>query len=174
MPPQLPPTKPLRDCPPWPTMQWVPPGVINRLDASVKRLRDQGRYAHRKDVVGILVLYCAPETATGLWETLHPHLLATAPLAGGRKAGQALMVRLPSPVSLRIDALIERAREFGVVYRQDLIGALAMKRSPRKSSELLNLFDRYQHALAEDAVIRGRPKRLVLRTTPPRPGRRSR
>ena len=155
-------------------MQWVPPSVINRLDRGVMMLRARGLVASRKDVVGLLALHCAPATAAARGEVVAAYQRKNAPSRSGRRERKALMVHLPSPISLRIDAMVEEIRDTGLVaYRHDVVGALALECFP-KSERLPELFQTYRAAKAGDSPFAGVPARRLLSSTPPRQGPRPR
>lgn len=154
-------------------MQLLPPAVVNRLDALVHSLRAQGLLARRKDVVGLLVLYRVPRGAAGLGRIIETYLSGFAAVRRGRAGMVSLTLTLPSPVSLRIDLVVDSVRQLGLtVYRQDLVGALVMKRAPRSPAALAALMRRYGKAHARDAAVIGRPQHLVLSRQTPDPGRR--
>jgi len=166
----LPSDTPLRACPQWSTMQWLSLAAMTRIDTATKRLA-KSRHASRQDLVGVLVMYCAPEEPTALWGLLDPYLRGNR-AAKGKGSHQALMTKLPSPVSLRLDGLVERAREVGTAYRQDLVGALAMKAVPAEN-RLVELFDAYYAATAGQAALAGTSPHAVLARKAPKPGRRA-
>lgn len=154
-------------------MQWVPKAAISRLDAHVKLLRDLGYPAFRKDLVGLLVLYRAPSSPESVWKMVDAYLRATPPSLRGRRDCISLMLTLPSPVTLRIDALIDGVRQLGLpLYRQDLVGALVVRRIPEEASQLGKLFVRYRRARARDAEVPGVPLTRLLTTHRPKQGRR--
>lgn len=156
-------------------MQWVPDVVVSRLDAQVKLLRDSGYPAFRKDVLGLLVLYCAPRSSQGVTQMTEAYLLKTPPSLRGRRDCRSLMLTLPSPISIRIDVLVEAATTFGFpIYRQDLVGALIVERAPEDALAMGRLFKRYRRAKAKDAGVKGVPLQRLLSTTRPRQGPRPR
>jgi hypothetical protein len=171
-PSQVAPSLPLSKCEQWPTMQLLLPPVIVRLDTLVQGLQAAGLPARRKDVVGLLVLYRAPERADALWAVVETYLSTTAPALQGRRA-DSLMLTLPSPISLRIDCLVDQVRQFGLVYRQDLLGALVLNRTPKAPASLRRLYIRYREARARDASVNGLPLKRVLQQKRPKPGPRS-
>ena len=160
---------PLKECPQWSTMQWVSATAMVRIDAKAKLLGTR-RNGSRKDLVGIMVMYLAPEDPQDLWLLLDPYLRENKG-ARGKGGYAALMTRLPSPVSLRLDALVARAARLGTVFRQDLVGALAVRSLPDRD-RLLELYERYHQATAGDAALDGMRKRDLLSPQPPQPGRR--
>src|SRR5262245_48580225 len=97
----------LRKCPQWSTMQWVSLSAMTRIDEKTKRLA-RIRDVSRGDMIGIMVMYLAPEDPVELWKILDPYLLEHRG-AKGKWKDQALMSKLRSPVSLRLDALVARA-----------------------------------------------------------------
>lgn len=169
----LAPSLKLYRCPQWPTMQWVPDEVIRQLEAGVLALRERGDIAYRKDVLGLLALYRAPKTPEALWRMVDSYQRKTPPTLRGRRDCRSLMLTLPSPVSLRIDVLVERVRTLGIpVYRQDLIGALVLERLPEDPKTLSDLFLRYRQAQAREVAVRGIPLQRLLTKTRPSQGRR--
>lgn len=83
------------------------------------------------------------------------------------------MVTLPSPVSHRIDALVDSVRDLGhVVYRRELVGALALKRQPTTRDELIDLYVKYREARVEDIAGVDVPLQRLLTTARPEQGRR--
>src|SRR3954464_11635825 len=56
----------LRKCERVPTMHSLPAPVIRRLERLTNRARFGGRRASDADIVSILVLFCAPESASDI------------------------------------------------------------------------------------------------------------
>jgi hypothetical protein len=154
-------------------MYWVPKQVIEALDLNVRALRQAGHTAYRKDVVGLQVLRRAPSTVAGLREIIYPYRQLCPPPMRSRGALRPLMVVLPAPISLKIDALVERTRESGdVFFRHDLVGGLALaNRLPNASLE--EDFLAYSRGKAADARVPGLPLSRVLLDRAPMQGRRA-
>ena len=114
-------------------MQWVPPPVTARLERNVRARRNLGCAAWRADVIGarILTHYLpkAEELAVQLEEYRHQHAKVLRPR--GRRA--ALMLRIPSAVSLRLDAMVAGVRAIGfAAYRHEVVGTDARARTRRQ------------------------------------------
>lgn len=150
-------------------MQWVSDASMLRIDAGAKLLGAR-RNGSRRDFVAIMVMYLAPEEPDELWKVLDPYLRVQGG-AKGKGRYSALMTKLPSPVSLRLDALVARASTQSTAYRQDLVGALAMQR-PLSRDRLIQLHETYWDSVAADAALAGMRKRDFLSPNPPQPGRR--
>ena len=179
----LSPTRPLTRCPQWPTSHALPQPVVVALERARERIRLSGRPARTQDVLGLTIVFFAPEGAAALRRTLttpHPQLRATA--AGMPKGRQSrtltanteqLMLRLPSPVTLRLDALVAdlQAEDFRATRRQ-VVSGIVLHCLPRQSASLAIAFDQYIIAPARIAQVPGRPLREVLSQDRPRPGRR--
>ena len=83
------------------------------------------------------------------------------------------MLRLPSPVTLRLDVLVAelQAEDFRATRRQ-VVSGIVLQCLPRQSAPLAIAFDHYITAPARIAQVPGRPLREVLSQDRPRPGRR--
>lgn len=149
-------------------MQWISLSAMGCIDTKAKLLARR-RDVSRGDLVGIMVMYLAPEDPAELWKLLESYLWEHR-RAEGKWKDQALMTRLPSPVSLRLDALVTRAYDIHKTYRQDLVGALARKLPGER--RLIKLSDDYHQATAGEAALRGMNRREMLKTEAPEPGRR--
>src|SRR4051812_33335088 len=83
-------------------------------------------------------------------------------------------VSIPTPLSKRLDLLVELLDDAGVrAYRKDLVAALILA-APDTEDELAALFVRYRKALARDAALGSQPSADVLAFRPDKPGRRPR
>lgn len=156
-------------------MQWVSPRVMTRLERNVGTLRTLGCAARRADVVGARILACPPpnaeELAAQLEEYRRQHAMALRP--GGRRA--ALMLRIPSAVSLRLDTVVAGVREIGIpAYRHEVIGTLILEHEPNSKARLVNSFNTYREARVEDLVAPGVALRALLEPAPPEQGPRPR
>ena len=165
------PKKQLRDCDRWPTMQWLAVPVKDRLDELVGMLHHSGIPARRSGVVGALVLGWDDPSADGLWNLIQPFKVQHATPHKRRGGGVPIKLRLPSPISLRVDGLVAIARRIAPVYRHDLLGALVMDDSVDLSTLEAHWFS-YWNAKVEAAVIPGVNRRLVLSDERPEPGPR--
>jgi hypothetical protein len=179
----LPPLRTLPHCPQWPTSHTLPRAVVSRLDRATWQLRGTGRPARRQDVLGLTIMFFAPTKAAELvtlMTTPHPALGGTvAALPSGRYSGvltesnEQLMAWLPSPVTLRLNALVAQVHDQGFrASRRQLVSALALHALPRASAPIVVAFDRYLDAPARAAQVPGRRLREVLTLEPPKPGRR--
>jgi hypothetical protein len=129
------------------------------------------------------IVVFAPESAAELIAIMtkpHPRLGgAPAELPTGRYhraitlQTQQLMVRLPSPVTLRLNALVSLLHEADFrASRRQLVSAIVLHRLPRGAQALSQAFDSYRTAPASAAGITGRPLNEILSQTRPKPGRR--
>lgn len=83
-------------------------------------------------------------------------------------------VSVPTPLSKRLDRLVELAESAGArAYRKDLVAALILA-APESPEELLRLYMQYRTATAADAGIGQEPDAAVLQLQRPKPGRRPR
>jgi hypothetical protein len=170
-------------CPEWPTSHTLPRVVVVALERAMVSLRAGGVPARLQDILGIAVVVLAPETPEELIALMtkpHAQLKATvAALPPGRyqralgSPDEQLMVRLPSPVTLRLNALVDQLQSVGFrTTRRQVVSALALHRIPRDREGLLNAFELYRTATAGAAGVKGRPVSEVLSLTRPKPGRR--
>jgi hypothetical protein len=60
----LKPTDPLRRCPPWPTMQWLPPEPVQALSRCLMTLKEKGFSTTRVELVCALILACDPSDSS--------------------------------------------------------------------------------------------------------------
>lgn len=82
-------------------------------------------------------------------------------------------VSVPTPLSRRLDQLVELAEDTGLrVYRKDLVAALIFA-APETAAELSKLLLDFRTAKAGDARVSG-SQGTVLELATPKPGRRSR
>jgi hypothetical protein len=153
-------------------MQWFGVPVRKRLDELVGGLHDSGISARRSGVVGALVLGWDDPSADGLWGLIRPFKAEHAAPHKPRRGGAVpIKLRLPSPISLRVDGLVAIARTIAPVYRHDLLGALIMD-APVDPVALKEHWLFYWDAKVEAAVIPGVNKRFVLSEERPEPGPR--
>jgi hypothetical protein len=168
------PKKPLSLCPEWATMQWLAKPIVAHLDALVIAVRRQGSPVRRNDVAAALILNQTAISPEGLWEIIQPYRAKFVPPRGKRLGGAIpVILLLPSPISLRLDGLVEEARKMSHAYRHDLLGALILS-APTEPNSLEAACQRYRQAAAENAVVPGQAKRRVLRLATPDPGPRPR
>lgn len=179
----LPATRALTKCPEWPTSHTLPHVVVARLERAMWRLRGTSRPARRQDVLAIAIMYFAPVEPSALMVTMttpHRALKGTAAqLPTGRyrrtlvESNEQLMVWLPSPVTLRLNALVDQLHMEGFrATRRQVVTAIVLHCLPDKASVLAAAFDRYLGAPASAARVAGRPLREVLSLDRPLPGRR--
>ncbi len=162
----------LLECDPWPTMQWLAPPVATRLKRLVTVLDKSGDPVRRSDVVAALVLDCKAASADELWGIIRPYKAEFARPHRRRRPGAVpVTLQLPSPISLRIDVLVENTREKVTVYRHDLIGALIMA-APVDLGSLNEVLTSYRDAVAGDAVPPDTNPKRVLGKKRPDPGPR--
>jgi hypothetical protein len=144
-------------CPEWPTMFWLPEGIVTILDRQVSSTREAGHRAFRRDIVGFLVLERAPLGAADIASMIERYRRLVGPVGPGRRPeDRSLMVVLPSPISLRIDVLVERVRKSGMrAYRHDLVGALILADRRLAKEKLERHFLDYRDATAQRAARGG-------------------
>jgi hypothetical protein len=168
----LPDHKTLIECPRWPTTQWISRPVHSRLDRQVVGIERLGISATRSDAVAARVLAWSDPSPDALAELVKPFRARFARRSDRTHGAAApLTLTIPSPISLRVDALVKRARERTVTYRHELIGALIMN-APTLADRLAEDFETYWMAVAVDAKLADGPKSEVLRKSTPDPGPR--
>jgi hypothetical protein len=164
----------LRECPPWPTMQWLPRKPVQELDGCRRTLEQEGFTTSRVELVCALILACDPGD---------PSLLADlrsykaghrgSRLPRTRARGVPLMLRMVSPITLRLDILVRSLSESDQrIYRHELVGTLITRAAadPAGAEEACRVF---RQAKAHAAAVKGHPRRLVLTQERPRQGARS-
>lgn len=173
----------LHECPQWATQHTLPRPVVVAVERTMWVLRAAGRPARRQDVVGLAIISFAPDDPVALRRLLvrpHPELGCTvADLPTGRYAHtlrantEQVWLRLPSPVSLRLNLLVENVQALGfATTRRQVLSAVVLHGLSRDRRRLQAAFDAYIAAPAEVAAVTGRPLNDVLGSAPPRPGRR--
>jgi hypothetical protein len=170
----LKPTEQLRNCPRWPTMQWLPRETIEVLDRCLRILVEEGANTTRVELVCSLVLDCTPDDPS-LAEELRVYKARYGRARPLRKnlRGVPLMLRMPSPITLRLDLLVDLFRRRGQrTYRHEVIGTL-ISSAPSDLSRLEKACVSYRRAQAKHAGVQGHPLRRVLTQERPRPGARS-
>jgi hypothetical protein len=124
-------------------------------------------------VIGLLVLRELPRNDAARLTMVETYQRTHPPTFKGRRGTSGLMVRIPSPISLRIDSVIGRVRALGLrAYRQELVGALIDQRMPSTPRALVVSFDRYRRANAGNAALPRQPRNQVLHLQRPNPGPR--
>ncbi len=168
------PKEPLRECPHWPTMQWLPHEAIDLLAQHVEVLAAEGFTTTRSELIYAVILSCDPTELT-LFEDLRTYKSRHHPVRSARERlrGVPLVLRMPSPISLRLDGLVKAISAAGQrTYRHEMIGTLIT----RAGDDYIRLEDdclAYRRALAEDAAVPGQSPVAVLSQQKPRPGARS-
>jgi hypothetical protein len=177
------PDRSLLRCPEWPTSHTLPRPVVARLDRAMWQLRGAGLPARRQDVLGIAITFFAPTDPGQLLSLLtRPHHLLRGTVAGlptGRHRGslvensEQIMVWLPSPVTLRLNALVDQLHDVDfAASRRQVVSAVVLHSLPTRAGPLAEAFDRYRTAPARAARVPGRPLREILTLDRPKPGRR--
>jgi hypothetical protein len=175
--PQLAPLKPtewLRDCPPWPTMQWLPHEPLAMLRKCLKNLDDSGFPTTRVELICALILECDPGDVS-LVEDIRAYKARYRQTRPPRELprGVPLMLRMRSPITLRLDLLTGYISERSLrVYRHELIGTL-LTRAGKDIPRLEEVCLAYRKARAGQAAVQGLPPGRVLTQERPRPGARS-
>jgi hypothetical protein len=182
--PQVPHTRPLLRCPIFPTTHTLPSAVTAQLDAALFKLHSRGRPARPEDLVSLTVVSFTPDSPKKLMQLMtkpHPALGGTvALLPTGKYRGtlrppsEQLMLRLPSPVTWRINTLLDAlydSQNFRASRRQ-LVSAAVLHCMPTTAPALATAWDNYLVTPASAAVVKGRPVAHVLNRRPPKPGRR--
>ena len=106
-----------------------------------------------------------------LEEYRHQHAKVLRPR--GRRA--ALMLRIPSAVSLRLDAMVAGVRAIGfAAYRHEVVGVLTLEHEPGDNASLVESFNTYRAARVEDLLAPGVSLADLLESVPPEQGPRSR
>ncbi len=179
----LPANQSLWDCPKWPTSHTLPRPVVVVLEHAVRGLGAAGISARMQEVLGIVILVFAPDDPKELRQLMlkpHPQLKAcVADLPAGRyrrrrgSGTEQLMVRLPSPVTLRLNLLVQVLHDSGFpASRRQVVSAVALHALPTRPAPLVEAFEQYRAATAGKAAVTGHPRKAVLSLQPPPPGRR--
>lgn len=173
----------LTRCEPWPTQHTLPTAVLGLLDTLAGELTSHGRKATRQEVLAAIVIHRAPGRAEELLALLRrPHPVLGGPavaLPPGRRNGrvaqgnQQVMMRLPSPVTRKLDYLVDVVQHAGYpLTRRQLVCALVVHRRPAPGRGNLRLYTQYCNTEAGEAAVTGRPLAAVLSLEPLPPGRR--
>lgn len=164
----------LRKCVPWPTMQWLPQKPFDALAKCLRELEEDGFNTTRVELVCALILACNPRDPSLLSDLRSYKARYSRTRPSGRPTrGVPLMLRMPSPITLRLDLLVRSLSESTQrIYRHELIGTLITRAAedlPRAEAACLA----YRKAPARAAAVPGYPRRCVLAQDRPRPGARS-
>jgi hypothetical protein len=155
-------------------MQWLPQKPFDTLARCLRELEEDGFTTTRVELVCALILACNssdPSLLAGL-RSYKASYSRARPL-GRRARGVPLMLRMPSPITLRLDLLVKSLSTSDQrIYRHELIGTLI-----GRAVEDLRLTEAacltYRKAQARAAAVPGYPRREVLTRDRPRPGARS-
>ena len=164
----------MRDCPKWPTMQWLPHEVVDILDARISTLADGGFSTSRAEIICALILRCDPSDL-GFLKELWDYKSYYRPVRPSRVRlrGVPVIIRMPSPITLRLDGLVRSVAERSQrTYRYELIGTLLLYME-NEADQLEEKCLDYRQAAAGEAAVPGQPKSWVLRQRRPQPGARS-
>jgi hypothetical protein len=160
---------PLLECPRWPTMQWLLDSTLQELSRLVVASGREGFRTTKGELVSASVLACGPLDALSVTESYRRE---TAPIRPHGNRGTPLLLRVPSPISLRMDALIAECRKQGDrAFRYELVGGLIVAAADLDRATLEARCLTLRSARAEDAAI-GNRKRDVLEKRRPSPGAR--
>jgi len=164
----------LRDCPRWPTMQWLPHEVADTLMRHLVVLEGHGFRTSRVEVVCALILACDP-TEPSLLADLRRYKSRQRPGTPSRERlrGVPMVLRMPSPITLRLDCLTDVIGQRDQrIYRHEMIATLIL-RAGSDYSRLEEDCLAYRQARARDAAVKGTSPGVVLTQRKPRPGARS-
>lgn len=173
----------LTRCELWPTQHTLPTTALHLLDELAGELTSHGRNATRQEVLAAIVVHRAPVRLDALLVLLRrPHPALGGPafaLPPGRRKGrvalgnQQVMMRLPSPVTRKLDYLLDVVQHAGYpLTRRQLVCALVFHRRPPLGRANLRLYLQYCNTEAREAAVTGRPLAAVLSLEPLPPGRR--
>lgn len=155
-------------------MQWLPHDVVDILTARIDQLASDGFLTSRVELVCAILFCCDPSDAD-LVEDLRSYK-ARYRYSRPRRfqpRGVPLIVRMPSPITLRLDGLVRSISRRGQrIYRHELIGTLIL-RMEDQANQLEGRCLVYRQATAGEAAVPGEPKSWVLTQKKPRPGARS-
>lgn len=154
-------------------MQWLPHEAVEALDKYLLDLDNNGFRSTRVELVSALVLNCDPRELS-LAEDIRRYKKRHRPTRPPRELpkGIPLMLRMRSPITLRLDLLVGLVSETSLrVYRHELIGTL-ITRPGRNVPRLEELCLTYRRAQAGQAAVPGLPRKRVLVQERPRPGTR--
>src|SRR5215212_1693393 len=96
----------LRKCTPWPTMQWLPQKPFDELTKCLRELEEDGFNTTRGEFVCALTLACKPGDPS-LLADLRSYKARYCRIRPPKRRhpGVPLMLRMPSPITLRLDLL---------------------------------------------------------------------
>ena len=155
-------------------MCWLPSAVLTTLDGLVSALGQSGYASNRAEVISALALRCDPSTMdlramVKLYKATHTPAVPRRPRP---PSSRPLAMKLPSPISLRIDGLVEELRRSGErSYRHQVIGSL-IAGCEEDAATLEALCEAFRQAEASAAALPGQPQRRVLSLAKPPPGAR--
>lgn len=155
-------------------MNWLPNKPAEALDKVRESLARDGFTTTRVELVCALVLDCNPEDAS-LAEGLRAYKAQHRQIRPPREQlrGVPLMLRMPSPITLRLDLLVSFLSDRGPrIYRHELIGTL-VTRASKDLPQVELACRRYRKAKARAAAVPGFKLKQVLAQERPRPGARS-
>lgn len=152
-------------------MQWLPQSVVARLARHHHALVTVGARVSRSDLVAALVLDWDIVEPDDLRSSIHRYRAKHLRPGTRRTDGSVpVTLRLPSPLSRRIDGLVVLARRETIAYRHDLIGTAIV--ASRDAASTVTAFERYQSAKVREAAVPGLDLGYVLETERPHPGPR--
>jgi hypothetical protein len=154
-------------------MQWLPHDVLDALDGPIRELDEAGFSTTRAEAICALVFACDP-TDSHLLESLRAYRARhrlTRPPSRERLRGVPLVLKMPSPITLRLDGLVRAIAMIDQrVYRHEVIGTMILGVGDLERLE--KQCRKYRKAVAEEAAVQGQTKRSVLTQVRPRPGAR--
>lgn len=155
-------------------MYWLPTQVLELLDGLVRDLAEEGSPSSRAEVIAALVLSFDPETES-LEDSITRYRVKFTPTIPRRPRSpesRPLSLKLPSPITLRIDGLVDLLRREGEkAYRHQILGALILD-CEENAVAVQGLCQEFRKADAGKAAIPGLPLSRVLSLSRPGPGAR--
>jgi len=155
-------------------MQWLPQKPFDELTKCLRELEEDGFNTTRGEFVCALILACKPGDPS-LLADLRSYKARYCRIRPPKRRhpGVPLMLRMPSPITLRLDLLVGSLSESDQrVYRHELIGTL-ITRGAENLRRVEAACAAYRKAPARAAAVPGYSRRRVLAQDRPRPGARS-
>jgi hypothetical protein len=151
-------------------MQWLLKPTREELDRLVAESALKGFRTTKGELVSAFALATDVASASGAIEI---HRRRAARIRPPSNRGTPLLLRIPSPISLRIDGLISEMRGLGDrAFRYELVGGLIAEAVQLDQGEVKMRCQSFRSGTAEEAALKGRSPGEVLAKTPPRPGAR--